>query len=142
VGAAAHVRIAAPLAAEPIPAHTGGARRPWGIPARAATPHGAGTGTPVETDMLTHQALVEYGIQTGQAGGGAAGGWSARLAATPAASWAIAAAVALLGLWLLLGRSSARGFTLTRFVGLVLLLGAAFVGSERLGLTHLGLPFR
>jgi hypothetical protein len=24
----------------------------------------------------------------------------------------------------------------------VLLLGAAFVGSERLGLTHLGLPFR
>jgi len=26
-------------------------------------------------------------------------------------------------------------------VGLVLLLGAAFVGSERIGLTHLGLPF-
>jgi len=110
-------------------------------PSRAAARVRDGHAT-VETDMLTHQALVEYGIQTAQAGGGAAGGWSARLAATPAASWAIAAAVALLGLWLLLGRSSARGFTLTRFVGLVLLLGAAFVGSERLGLTHLGLPFR
>jgi len=88
------------------------------------------------------QAIVEYGVQTAQAGGGAAGGLARRIAGAPASLWAVAAGTALLGLWLLLGRSSARGLSPSRVVGLALLLGAAYLGSEHLGLTHFGSPFR
>ena len=88
--------------------------------------------------MLLRQAIVEYGVQTGQAGAGT-GGWGQRLpASSPAMVWALVGGAGLVGLWLLLGRSSGRGFGVTRLVGLALLLGAAYVGSERLGLTHLG----
>ena len=92
-------------------------------------------------DMLL-QAIVEYGVQTGQAGGGLAGGWGRRLTASPALGWSVVAAAALLGLWLLLGRSSARGFGLTRLVGLVLVAGAAVLCTEQLGLTHFGFASR
>jgi hypothetical protein len=87
------------------------------------------------------QAIVEYGIQTGQSGG-AASGWGRRLAGAPGGVWAIVAGIALLGLWLLLGRSSTRGLSATRLAGLGLLLAAAYLGSEHLGLTHFGSPFR
>ena len=90
--------------------------------------------------MLLRQAIVEYGVQTGQAGAGVAGGWGQRLAASPAIAWALVGGAGLVGLWLLLGRSSGRGFGVTRLVGLALLLGAVYVGSERLGLTQLGWP--
>ena len=89
--------------------------------------------------MMLRQAIVEYGVQTGQVGAGASG-WGHRLAASPAMVWALIGGAALAGLWLLVGRSSARGFGVTRLVGLALVLGAAYVGSERLGLTHLGWP--
>ena len=89
--------------------------------------------------MLLRQAIVEYGVQTGQAGAGAAS-WGQRLAASPAMVWALVGGAAVVGLWLLLGRSSGRGFGVTRIVGLALLLGAAYVGSERLGVTQLGWP--
>ena len=85
--------------------------------------------------MLLRQAIVEYGMQTGQAGAGASG-WGQRLAASPALVWALVGGAGVVGLWLLLGRSSARGFGVARLVGLALVLGAAYVGGERLGLTH------
>ncbi len=89
------------------------------------------------------QAIVEYGVQAGGAGRGSGVQEMKRelagaVANLPGGSWTIVAVLALLGVWLLAGARGRAGLSASRLVGLVLLAGAAYLTTERLGITHLG----